>query len=76
MLLMRLSKIETKICELYLDSQDDNVLRIKNYRQSLQQKKNWQTKRFKYQIGINRANDLNPYKDIRKSYLNDKDKGF
>ncbi len=72
MSITRLRKIDQIIKEIYLQSQDDNILRIDNYKKSITQKINWYKNRFKYQIGINRSNNMNIYKDIRKSYLNNK----
>lgn len=72
-LIKRIDELEIKISELYLKSKDDHVSRTDNLKASLNQKKNWQKNRFKIQIGINKANRINPVKDIKKSLLNGRD---
>lgn len=71
-LLFNLEEADTKLKEIYLPSHGNYVQRITNLKKSLTQKKNWVKDRFKYMIGIRRANLFNPYKDIRKSFLNNK----
>ena len=72
-LINRLINLELIISELYLKSKDDHVSRTDNLKASLNQKKNWNKNRFKIQIGINKANRINPVKDIKKSLLNGRD---
>lgn len=66
-LLNRLRNLSTN--EMYLPGDNEYKQRIDNYKKSNQQKLNWKKFRFRLQIGINRSNRMNPYKDIRKSYL-------
>ena len=66
----QLDKCDEQLQNIYPDQKNDYLDHIINYKKSLTQKYNWVKYRFKYMIGINRANRNNPYKDIRKSFLN------
>lgn len=66
----KLNYFDNKLNEIYSSANNDYRQKITNLRQSINQKKNWIKYRIKYTRGIKKSNTLNPYKDIRKSFLN------
>jgi hypothetical protein len=66
-----LKQANDSVKEIFLPHKQDYSTTPKNFAKSRQQKTNWIIHRFKYQIGINKANRINPYKDLRKSRLID-----
>ena len=66
----KLNKIEIQFNELYYKSDNEYKQKTTNLKKSITQKFNWIKYRTKYQRGIKKSNFLNPYKDIRKSFLN------
>ena len=66
----KLDKIEKQFNELYYKSDNEYKQKTTNLKKSIKQRHNLIKYKFKYLRGIHKSNLLNPYNDIRKSFLN------